>query len=159
MGTLLTGEQGTPALCPPKRAFFFNFFHFFSEGNLFDWKKNVSLSVPFSLVVHALSEFWSITVRHRTHHRWARWWTRRGTGSLRLHYFYSYLQLLLRLLRVETRSMDLENLYLTPCFSHDDHLTAVEYIKAQNTESVCTTREKETDRDTFFFKKNCPAEK
>jgi hypothetical protein len=51
----------------------------------------------------------------------------------------------LRLLRVETRSMDLENLYLTPCFSHDDHLTAVEYIKPQNTESACTTREKETD--------------
>jgi hypothetical protein len=33
----------------------------------------------------------------------------------------------------------------------------VEYFKPQNTESACTTREKETDRDTFFFKKNCPA--
>ena len=28
----------------------------------------------------------------------------------------------------------------------------VEYIKPQNTESACTTREKETDRDTFFLK-------
>ena len=26
-------------------------------------------------------------------------------------------------------------------------------IKPQNTQSVCTTREKETDRDTFFFQK------
>jgi hypothetical protein len=47
--------------------------------------------------------------------------------------------------------MDLENFYVTPCFSHDYHLTVVEYIKPQNTESACTTREKETDRDTFFF--------
>jgi hypothetical protein len=29
----------------------------------------------------------------------------------------------------------------------------VEYIKPQNTQSVCITREKETVRDTFFFKK------
>ena len=50
--------------------------------------------------------------------------------------------------------MDLENFYVTPCFSHDYHLTVVEYIKPQNTESACTTREKETDRDTFFLKKN-----
>ena len=49
--------------------------------------------------------------------------------------------------------MDLENFYVTPCFSHDYHLTVVEYIKPQNTESVCTTREKETDRNTFFSKK------
>ena len=52
--------------------------------------------------------------------------------------------------------MDLENFYVTPCFSHDYHLTVVEYIKPQNTESACTTREKETDRDTFFFKKKFP---
>ena len=39
------------------------------------------------------------------------------------------------------------------CFSHDYHLTLVEYIKPQNTQSECTTREKETDRDTFFLKK------
>jgi len=32
-------------------------------------------------------------------------------------------------------------------------------LKPQNTQSVCTTREKETDRDTFFFNKNCPAKK
>ena len=47
-------------------------------------------------------------------------------------------------MRVETWSMDLENLYLTPCFSRDDHLTVVEYLKPQKTESVCTTTEKET---------------
>ena len=50
--------------------------------------------------------------------------------------------------------MDLENFYITPCFSHDYHLTLVEYGKQQNTQSVCTTTEKETDRDTFFLKKN-----
>jgi hypothetical protein len=58
--------------------------------------------------------------------------------------------------------MDLENFYVTPCFSHDYHLTLVEYIKPHNTQSVCTTRGTETDRDTFFFKKNlkkCPEKK
>jgi hypothetical protein len=55
--------------------------------------------------------------------------------------------------------MDLENLYVTPCFSHDYHLTGVEYIKPQNTESACTTREKETDRDTFFFRKKLSRQK
>jgi hypothetical protein len=49
--------------------------------------------------------------------------------------------------------MDLQNFYVTTCFSHDYHLTVVEYIKPQNTESECTTREKGTDRDTFFSKK------
>jgi hypothetical protein len=49
--------------------------------------------------------------------------------------------------------MDLENFYVTPYFSHDYHLTVVEYIKPQNTESACTTREKGTDRDTFLFSK------
>jgi hypothetical protein len=29
----------------------------------------------------------------------------------------------------------------------------VEYIKPQNTQNACITREKETVRDTFFFKK------
>jgi hypothetical protein len=48
--------------------------------------------------------------------------------------------------------MDLENFYVTPCFSHD-YLPLVEYIKPQNTLSVCTTREKETDRDIFFLNK------
>ena len=43
------------------------------------------------------------------------------------------------------------------CFIHDYHLTLVEYIKPQNTHNVCTTREKETDRDTL--KKNCPTKK
>jgi hypothetical protein len=49
--------------------------------------------------------------------------------------------------------INLENFYVTPCFSHDYQLTVVEYIKPQNTESVCTRREKETDTDTFFWKK------
>ena len=40
--------------------------------------------------------------------------------------------------------MDLENFYVTPSFSHDYQLTLVEYIKQQNTQSVCTTREKDT---------------
>jgi hypothetical protein len=38
----------------------------------------------------------------------------------------------------------------------------VEYIKPRNTQSVCTTRETETDRDTFFLKKikrNVPPKK
>jgi hypothetical protein len=52
--------------------------------------------------------------------------------------------------------MDLENFYVKPCFSHDYHRMLVEYIKPQNTESACTTREKEEDRNTFFFKKNFP---
>ena len=51
--------------------------------------------------------------------------------------------------------MDLENFYVTPCFSHDGHLTLVEYIKPRNTQSACTKREKDTDRDTFFFLKKC----
>jgi hypothetical protein len=55
--------------------------------------------------------------------------------------------------------MDLENFYVSPCFSHDYHLTLVEYIKPRNTQSVCTTRETETDRDTFFLKKNAPPKK
>jgi hypothetical protein len=33
MGTLLTGQHGTPALCPAKRAFFFN--NFFWENSFF----------------------------------------------------------------------------------------------------------------------------
>ncbi len=50
--------------------------------------------------------------------------------------------------------MDLENFYVTPCFSHDYQVTLVEYMKQQNTQSVCTTRDKETDRDTHFQKRN-----
>ncbi len=67
--------------------------------------------------------------------------------------FKSALFLLIPTSSVEGRdtSMDLENLYVTPCFSHDYHLTLVEYIKPQNTQSECKTIEKETDRDTFFF--------
>jgi hypothetical protein len=82
--------------------------------------------------------------------------------------FKSVLYLLIPTSSVEGRDtcMDLEIFYVTPCFSHDYHLTLVEYIKPRNTQSVCTTRETETDRDTFFFnfflkkmsrqKKKCP---
>jgi hypothetical protein len=47
--------------------------------------------------------------------------------------------------------MDLENFCVTPSLCHDYHLTLVEYIIQQNTQSVFTTRKKETDRDTFFY--------
>ena len=69
--------------------------------------------------------------------------------------FKSALFLLIPTSSVEGRDtcMDLENFYVTPCFSHDYHLTVVEYIKPQNTESACTMRMKETDRETFFLKK------
>ena len=39
--------------------------------------------------------------RHRVYHRWSRWWARRGTRSLSVHYFSSYL---LCLLKVETHA-------------------------------------------------------
>jgi hypothetical protein len=66
--------------------------------------------------------------------------------------FKSALFLLIPTSSVEGRDMcmDLENFYVTPCFSHDYHLTLVTYIKPRNTQSACTTRETETDRDTFF---------
>ena len=69
--------------------------------------------------------------------------------------FKSALFLLIPTSSVEGRDtcMDLENFYVTPCFSHDGHLTLVEYIKPRNTQSACTKREKDTDRDTFFFEK------
>jgi hypothetical protein len=79
--------------------------------------------------------------------------------------FKSALFLLIPTSSVEGRDtcMDLEIFYVTPCFSHDYHLTLVEYFKPRNTQSVCTTRETETDRDTFFlkkmFKKNVPPKK
>jgi hypothetical protein len=83
--------------------------------------------------------------------------------------FKSALFLLIPTSSVEGRDtcMDLENFYVTLCFSHDGHLTLVEYIKPRNTQSAYTKRETDTDRDTFFFlkkcvfftKKNCPAKK
>ena len=71
--------------------------------------------------------------------------------------FKSALFLLIPTSSVEGRDtcMDLENFYVTPCFSHDGHLTLVEYIKPRNTQSACTKREKDTDRDTCFFLKKC----
>ncbi len=71
--------------------------------------------------------------------------------------FKSALFLLIPTSSVEGRDtcMDLENFYVTPCFSHDGHLTLVEYIKPRNTQSTCTKRETDTGRDTFFFLKKC----
>jgi hypothetical protein len=64
MRTLLTGQQGTPALCPANRAFFLFFYFYFLAGqfffvkkHIFSKKKNVSLSVSVSLFVHALWVF------------------------------------------------------------------------------------------------------
>ena len=71
MRTLLTGQQGTPALCPANRAFFYffiNFFLFFLEGNHFFLKKNVPLTVSFSLVIHALWVFCGLM--YSTNVRW-----------------------------------------------------------------------------------------
>jgi hypothetical protein len=75
--------------------------------------------------------------------------------------FKSALFLLIPTSSVEGRDtcMDLENFYVTPCFSHDYHLTLVDYIKPRNTQSVCTTRETEADTDTFFLKKKFPPKK
>jgi hypothetical protein len=75
--------------------------------------------------------------------------------------FKCVLFLLIPTSSVEGRDtcMDLENFYVTPCFSHDYQLTLVEYIKQQNTQSVCITREKETHRDTFFTKNDFPPKK
>jgi hypothetical protein len=69
--------------------------------------------------------------------------------------FKSALFLLIPTSSVEGRDtcMDLENFYVTPCYSRDYHLTLVEYIKPRNTQSACTKRETNTDRNTFFFKK------
>ncbi len=77
LGTLLTGQQGTPTLCPDNRVFFFIFWREFFL------KKNVFLSVSFSLVVHTLSVFcglmYSTNIRcklrvllraHQRAHRW-----------------------------------------------------------------------------------------
>jgi hypothetical protein len=63
-------------------------------------------------------------VGHRSYHRWSRWWARRGTRSLSLHYFYSYL--------------------------------LMEYIKPQNTESSCTTRDR---WEHILFQKKIPSKK
>jgi hypothetical protein len=70
--------------------------------------------------------------------------------------FKCTLLLLIPISSVEGRDtcMNPENFYVTPCFGHDYHLMLVEYIKPQNTQSVRTTREKETDRNPFFLKKN-----
>jgi hypothetical protein len=74
--------------------------------------------------------------------------------------FKTVLFLLIPTSSVEGRDMcmDLENFYVTPCFSHDEHLVLVMIttLRWWNTlnhkiPSVCTTREQETDRDTIFF--------
>jgi hypothetical protein len=64
MRALLTGQQGTPALCPPNRAFFYFFIFIFWAGVHFlkKIKKNIfslfflSFSLSFSLS-HTLGSF------------------------------------------------------------------------------------------------------
>jgi len=65
MRTLLTGQQGTPALCPANRAFFYIFYLYFLAGVHFlqKNKKNfifslffLSFSLSFSLL-HTLGSF------------------------------------------------------------------------------------------------------
>jgi hypothetical protein len=66
----------------------------------------------------------SITVGHTSCHRWARWWARRGTGSLSADCCYSNL---LKLLRVKTRVCSY-SLYTTPFLSYPSQLTLVKLI-------------------------------
>ena len=107
----------------------------------------------------------SITVGHRPCHRWARWWARRGTGSLSADCCDSNL---LNLLRVKTRVCSY-NLYATPFFSYPSQFTLVKLIKLKRTQSVCTEKERkrkgkrgktETERKQSFFhffsQKNSP---
>ncbi len=68
---------------------------------------------------------WSITMGHRTCHRWVRWWERRGTGILSssVDCYYSNL---LDPLRVKTRVYSY-NLYGTPFLSFPSQLTLVKF--------------------------------
>jgi hypothetical protein len=47
--------------------------------------------------------------------------------------------------------MDLENFYVTSCFSHDYQVTLVEYIIQQNDQGVCTTSVKVIDGICMFI--------
>ncbi len=85
-----------------------------------------------------------ITMGHRACHRWARWWERRGTGSLSLSVDCCYSNLL-DLLRVKTRVCSY-NLYATPFLSFPSHLTLVKLIKLKRTQSVCTEKERKRER-------------
>jgi hypothetical protein len=84
----------------------------------------------------------SITVGHRSCHRWARWWARRGTGTLSADCCYSNL---LNLFRVKT-SVWSYNLYATPFLNYPSHLTLVKLIKLKRTQTVCTEKERKRER-------------
>ena len=94
---------------------------------------------------------------HRACHRWARWWARRGTGSLSADCCYSNL---LNLLRVKTRVCSY-NLYATPFWSYPSQFTWVKLIKLKRTQTVCTGKERKREKTerkrsffNFFLKKN-----
>jgi hypothetical protein len=65
-----------------------------------------------------------LPLTHRTCHRWARWWTRRGEGRLSVDCCYSYL---LDLLRVKTLVCSY-NLHTTPFLSYPSQITLVKLI-------------------------------
>jgi hypothetical protein len=92
----------------------------------------------------------SITVWHRAYHRWSRWWARGGTRRLSVHYFSSYL---ICLLKVETHTWSqrtcIKHLFLVMLTTLLDWTG----LNTKKTLMACTSREKETDWDTFFFEK------
>jgi hypothetical protein len=62
MRTLLTGQQGTPALCPDNRVFFLFLFYF--RGSSFFFKKNIKKLYFLFVFPLFLSLFLSCTAVH-----------------------------------------------------------------------------------------------
>ena len=91
----------------------------------------------------------SITLGHRAYHRWARWSDRRGTRSLSVHDFYSYL---LRLLRAKTQTWSkrtsMKHLFLVMITSLRCWNTLNNKISKE-----CVQRERKRQRDTHCFLK------
>ena len=91
----------------------------------------------------------SITLGHRAYHRWARWSDRRGTRSLSVHDFYSYL---LRLLRAKTQTWSkrtsIKHLFLVMITSLRCWNTLNNKISKE-----CVQRERRRQRGTHFFLK------
>ncbi len=73
-----------------------------------------------------------ITVGHRACHRWARWWTRKGTGSLSEDCCYSSI---LNLFRVKTRVYSY-NLYTTAFLSYPSQLTKKNLLPPKNIKKI-----------------------
>jgi hypothetical protein len=64
MRTLLTGQQGTPALCPDNRALFLFFYFYFFGGVHFFSKKNIKKLYFLFVFPLFLSLFLSCTAVH-----------------------------------------------------------------------------------------------